>query len=48
MMKSGKVNVGIVGLGFVDEFIPGAEMPAVSGCSKVDYAVLFVVGAEKG
>ena len=27
---------------------PGAEMPAVSGCSKVDYAVLFVVGAEKG
>ena len=26
---------------------PGAEMPAVTGCSKVDYAVLFVVGREK-
>ena len=26
---------------------PGAEMPAVAGCSKVDYAVLFVVGLGK-
>jgi hypothetical protein len=25
----------------------GAEMPAVPGCAKVDYAVLFVVGVEK-
>eukprot|EP00614_Pseudopedinella_elastica_P034713 CAMPEP_0172623866 /NCGR_PEP_ID=MMETSP1068-20121228/132124_1 /TAXON_ID=35684 /ORGANISM="Pseudopedinella elastica, Strain CCMP716" /LENGTH=162 /DNA_ID=CAMNT_0013432597 /DNA_START=39 /DNA_END=527 /DNA_ORIENTATION=+ len=25
----------------------GAEMPEVPGCSKVDYAVLFVVGQEK-
>lgn len=25
---------------------PGAAMPAVSGCSKQDYAVLFVVGVE--
>jgi hypothetical protein len=25
----------------------GAEMPAVPGCTKVDYAVLFVVGVEK-
>ena len=26
---------------------PGAAMPAVSGCSKQDYAVLFVVGLEQ-
>ncbi len=25
---------------------PGAEMPAVQGCDKQDYAVLFVVGVE--
>lgn len=25
---------------------PGAEMPAVAGCSKQDYAVLFVLGEE--
>lgn len=25
---------------------PGAEMPAVDGCSKQDYAVLFVIGVE--
>ena len=25
---------------------PGAAMPAVSGCAKQDYAVLFVVGVE--
>ena len=26
---------------------PGAEMPAVEGCAKQDYAVLFVVGVEE-
>eukprot|EP00287_Rhodomonas_sp_CCMP768_P008829 CAMPEP_0196738520 /NCGR_PEP_ID=MMETSP1091-20130531/15854_1 /TAXON_ID=302021 /ORGANISM="Rhodomonas sp., Strain CCMP768" /LENGTH=217 /DNA_ID=CAMNT_0042082491 /DNA_START=152 /DNA_END=805 /DNA_ORIENTATION=- len=26
---------------------PGAEMPAVQGCNKQDYAVLFVIGVEK-
>ena len=26
---------------------PGADMPVVSGCSKQDYAVLFVVGLEQ-
>ena len=26
---------------------PGAVMPEVSGCDKVDYAVLFVIGKEK-
>ena len=25
---------------------PGAEMPSVDGCNKVDYAVLFVIGKE--
>eukprot|EP00961_Rhodomonas_salina_P123460 1663313-Rhodomonas_salina.1 len=25
---------------------PGAEMPAVQGCNKQDYAVLFVIGVE--
>jgi hypothetical protein len=25
---------------------PGAAMPAVSGCNKQDYAVLFVLGIE--
>ncbi len=25
---------------------PGAEMPEVDGCDKVDYAVLFVIGKE--
>lgn len=25
---------------------PGAEMPSVKGCDKVDYAVLFVIGKE--
>ena len=25
---------------------PGAEMPAVAGCNKQDYAVLFVIGVE--
>lgn len=25
---------------------PGAEMPAVEGCDKLDYAVLFVIGKE--
>ena len=25
---------------------PGAEMPGVAGCSKQDYAVLFVIGVE--
>ena len=25
---------------------PGSEMPAVEGCSKQDYAVLFIVGVE--
>jgi hypothetical protein len=25
---------------------PGAEMPPVPGCSKQDYAVLFVIGVE--
>lgn len=25
---------------------PGAEMPAVNGCDKVDYSVLFVIGKE--
>jgi hypothetical protein len=27
---------------------PGAAMPAVEGCSKQDYAVLFVIGVEAG
>ena len=26
--------------------LPGAEMPSVAGCSKQDYAVLFVIGVE--
>lgn len=26
---------------------PGAPMPPVDGCSKIDYAVLFVIGVEK-
>ncbi len=25
---------------------PGAEMPKVEGCEKLDYAVLFVIGKE--
>lgn len=25
---------------------PGAAMPPISGCSKLDYAVLFVIGIE--
>jgi hypothetical protein len=25
---------------------PGAEMPAIAGCNKQDYAVLFVLGEE--
>jgi len=25
---------------------PGAEMPPVDGCNKMDYAVLFVIGKE--
>ena len=25
---------------------PGAEMPKVDGCNKLDYAVLFVIGKE--
>jgi hypothetical protein len=25
---------------------PGAEMPKIEGCSKQDYAVLFVLGEE--
>ena len=25
---------------------PGAEMPKVDGCEKLDYAVLFVIGKE--
>ena len=27
--------------------IPGSEMPAVQGCNKTDYAVVFVVGIEQ-
>ena len=48
-MDSGRYSGGLPSAADPAKFpvAHGAEMPAVPGCSKVDYAVLFVVGLEK-
>ena len=44
--RSGRYSGGLPSAANAADFpVPhGAEMPAVPGCTKVDYAVLFVVG----
>eukprot|EP01047_Picozoa_sp_COSAG01_P073663 COSAG01_NODE_12077_length_1804_cov_8.699947_1_plen_262_part_00 len=48
--RSGRYSGGLPSAANSSDFpvAHGAEMPTVPGCSKVDYAVLFVVGLEPG
>jgi hypothetical protein len=48
--RSGRYSGGLPSAANPTDFpvAHGAEMPAVPGCKKTDYAVLFVVGLEKG